>query len=90
MMDTVDEDTQAEEDGHEEQGDGDVDGHALLHGPPDQAEVGSRAAISSAVDNWLTNGRCWYIRRTKDKHCVPTGKRKQRRYKSKAPGESSR
>lgn len=83
MMDTVDEDTQAEEGGHEEQGDGDVDGHAILHGSPDQAEVGSRAVIRSAMDNWLTSGGCWYIR-TKDKHGVPTGKRKQRRSKSKS------
>lgn len=41
-MDTMHEDTRAEEDGHEGQGDGGVDGHVLLHGPPDQAEVGSR------------------------------------------------
>lgn len=49
------EDTQAEEDGHEEQGDGGVDGHAFLHGPPDQVEVGSRAALSSAMDNGMAH-----------------------------------
>lgn len=54
-MDTMREDIRAEEDGHGRQGDGGVDGHALPHGPPDQAEVGSRAGISSAVDNGLAH-----------------------------------
>lgn len=70
MMDTIHEETWAEEDDHEGQGDEGVDGHPLLHGPPDQAEVGSRAAISSAVDNGLAHQWQVLVHEKEQKHTL--------------------
>lgn len=55
MMDAVYEETWAEEDDHEGQGDESVDGHSLLHRTPDQADIGPWATVRAAVNDGLAH-----------------------------------
>lgn len=77
MMDTIHEETEAEQDDHEGQGDEGVDGHPLLHGSPDQAEIGSMAAISSAVDNGLAHQWQVLVHEKEQKHTLRANLQKE-------------